>query len=340
MTFPSRHIALWGSLSCCGLLYGQNPSAHLVTTKSYGNYANEGSQSVTNGWPANSRIVSGISSVAASTANVAAETVVNLQPSGTSVSATVSEQGGGWAVAGAMDLGTTLSTAGPNAPDSHPHALLMTIRGVGGQRGKLEVWVGGDVTSGAEAGVWIDMADDGSDDFAHIVTPGGSFDRRQWDIHLDGNGEFLVGIRTHARARRPFGLLASYLSGVTVRFTPGHFTAIASDGPQCGARLTAYDSRLTGSHGVTLELGVAPAALPGLHVLGTQRLSVPIIGSRCSLLTDPAVLVPITTDARGEAYTSLLIPSALTRFDVRVQSLIWTPLGVMASNATWIALSP
>src|SRR5688572_16208489 len=230
-----------GFLPCQSMVAPSIGGTLQTTGPFYGNYAIEGTVAMHDGWKAHAVLPAGISSTGAATGNTSATTIVGWHTGpGPSIAASVSEQGSGWALLGAMDVGTTPSPLAVR-PDHGEHTLTMIVLGVPDQRGKLETWASGALRGEALATMMVDVGADGTTDFAHQATAAGSFDRRQWDLRLDGAGQLVVAIRTGAKAKAELGGAATYLSALTVRFTAGTFCDMATDGPACGARLTGYD---------------------------------------------------------------------------------------------------
>ncbi len=318
-------------------LRGQVPSqprivSELSTARSYGNYAAEGSTADARGFPAGHVLRGGFTTVVAATDNTAAETVLGWETTERGVvAATVSEQATGWALNGAMEIGTMSSASGRS--NEGPHDLRMIIRGTAGMRGKIELWAMGFVGGAARTSITIDIGDDGIPDFAHASSTTLLFERRQWDANLGPTGRLDVLIRTEGRAVAAQSQRATYFSGITVRFTPGMFCDIARYGSTCGPSLTGYDTiDARGAMDLVFDLQTAPASSPGVLVIGSRASSVPIPGTGCLLLTDPAVMLPFTTDALGEVSVVVRLPRLATPLQLRFQDVVDGGQGAISSN--------
>jgi hypothetical protein len=309
----------------------------LVTAQSYGNFAVEGAALDARGLRPGHALPLGFTGVAAATANTAAETVLGWEESpGGVVAASVSEQATGWALRGAMELGTMASAAGRSAEG--PHDLRMRVAGAAGARGKVEVWAMGFATSGARTSIAVDVGADGTEDYAYVAAAAVVFDRRQWNVRLGALGLLDVVIRTEGRAAVPAGGRATYFSGVTVRFTPGAFCDVAAYGAACGPRLTGYDAAAGGARRLEVELAGAPASSPGFLVVGSSSVALPLPGG-CTLLAEPALVLPFPSDARGDAVHALALPPADVALSLRLQAIAATSR-LFASNGLAVTCRP
>jgi hypothetical protein len=313
-------------------------SSHLATVRAYGNYAVEGVIVDGNGLAADRVLPAGFTTIAAATDNTAAETVLgwHVEPDGR-FAASVSEQTTAWARTGAVDIGTMAAATGRS--NEGPHEVRLRIAGTSGLRGKVELWAMGFASAGASTSIEVDVGADGIPDFAYAATATVSFERRQWDVRLPASGVLDVLLTTHGRALVPFDQRGTYFSGLTVRFTPGRFCAIAPYASPCGASLSGYDVVAGGVHALALELADAPASAAGVLVLGAQQVDLPIPGTSCRLHVDPALSLRFTTDSLGAAVHVLPLPAAVARLDLRVQDVVVAPR-ISSSNGLSVRCIP
>lgn len=305
--------------------------SQLATVAPYGNYAVEGSYVDAQELAADHVLDSGFTTIAANTGNASAETIIGFETApGGVVAASVSEQATGWGIGGSLDFGSMARTTGIRTPG--PHDLRLRIRGAAKGRGKLELWAMGFVSVGARTSITVQVGPDKTVGFTYVAGPGVIFDRRQWDMRLGPNGILDVVIRTDGRAVAATGARATYFSGVTVRFTPGTFATIEPYGRSCAPRLTAYETTAAGAHDVHLDLAGGPASAFGVLVIGSQTWNVPITGTACLLLTDPAATLPLSTDALGGATSTLRLPPVARRLDLRLQEIVVGASGLTSSN--------
>ena len=334
-----RQLLTVVTLSCCLLAQAsvqRRAGSSLSTAGDFGNYAVEGAQEVAHGVLKGITLPNGYTAIDASTWNASAETVIGWHDEGGGVvSVSLSEQATGWALNGAMKIGTMAAAAARR--NEGPHGLRFTIRALAGTRGKIELWAMGFVSVGADTAISIDVGDDGVADFGYVATRSVLLERRQWDVRIPPSGSLDVIIRTQGHATAPTGAQATYFSGLTVRFTPGSFCDISRHGAMCAGNLLGSDSASSGGHVVLLELEDAPATVPGVLVIGVQAVTIPIPGSSCLLYTNPVVAIPLITDSRGDASQRLPLPIGVGRFDVRCQCVTATVARVTSSNSVAVS---
>lgn len=82
---------------------------------------------------------------------------------------------------------------------------------------------------------------------------------------------------------------------------------LQSFGPSCGARLLGSAGAENGATKLELRVDRAFPSAPVALLFGSRERRATIPGSRCVLLTDPAVHVPLVTNAAGEARFSTLL---------------------------------
>lgn len=310
-----------------------------TTRRIYGNYAIEGLEVGVGSLPKSTVLPAGFTTVMATTANTSAETVLGWHPGpGASVAVSVSEQATGWAVNGPMEFGTMAAPAGPR--NLGPHVLRLGVVGTPLTRGKLELWAMGFVGPGARTSIDVDIGDDGVADFTYVAGTSVVFQRQQWDVHLDPQGELQVCIRTQGHAVAGVGLLTTYFTGITVRFTPGSFCEVTPYGSRCGANLIAYDTVDASGHALRLELADAPPTAPGLLLVGSRPLNLPIPRSPCLLYADAAVTLGFASDALGNAAQDLPLPRIAATLDLRLQALLLSGTLLSASNGVAVTCRP
>lgn len=334
-----RQLLALVTLSCCLLAQAsvlRRAGSSLSTAGDFGNYAVEGAQEVAHGILKGTTLPDGYTAIDASAWNASAETVIGWHDEGGGVVAvSLSEQATGWALNGAIEIGTMAAAAARR--DAGPHSLRFSIRTLAGTRGKIELWAMGFASVGGNTAISIDLGDDGLADFGYVATRSVVLERRQWDVRIPPSGSLDVSIYTQGRAKAPVGGQATYFSGITVRFTPGSFCDIARHGAMCAGNLLGSDSASSGGHVVLLELEDAPATVPGVLVIGAQAVTIPIPGSSCLLYTNPVVAIPFITDSRGEASLRLPLPIGVGRFDVRCQGVTAAAARVTSSNAVAVS---
>lgn len=334
-----RQLLTLVTLSCCLLAQAsvqRRAGSSLSTAGDFGNYAVEGAQEVAHGIQKGTTLPAGYTAIDASAWNASAETVIGWHDEGGGVvSVSLSEQATGWALNGAIKIGT-MAAAGARR-DEGPHGLRFTVRALAGTRGKIGLWAMGFVSADADTAISIDIGDDGVVDLGYVATRSVVLERRQWDVRIPPSGSLDVIIRTQGRATAPTGGQATYFSGLTVRFTPGSFCDIARHGEMCAGNLLGSDSASSGAHMVLLELEDAPATVPGVLVIGVQAVTIPIPGSSCLLYTNPVVAIPLITDSRGDASRRLPLPIGVGRFDVFCQCVMATAAWVASSNSVAVS---
>ncbi len=156
----------------------------------------------------------------------------------------------------------------------------------------------------------VDVGNDGTVELqsGSTGTPG----HLELPVVVDPNAPVLVRVEEEVSASFPSGDAASAV--VTVHFGEG--ARLASYGSACGASGTWGPPRFQG-YKVSTATGnefrfygedrivTAPPAVH-FYVIGTQRWNVPILPTRCPLLTSLDIIVPVTRDA--SYFTRLIVP--------------------------------
>ncbi len=90
---------------------------------------------------------------------------------------------------------------------------------------------------------------------------------------------------------------------------------------------------MSGNYVMGLQMANGLASAPLAWVVGLQTVTIPLPGSRCSLLTNPLVIVGATADARGAAQLQLKFPTS-TKGTAYLQAIPFDPNknAIFASN--------
>lgn len=326
--YPSRLSSgvLAGTLAFCTLLAVPAPaqsavSGQLRTFGPYGVLAEDASGRSFRSIAPNTQLPATQGSLDAFAGNASASTLIGWRVRGDVLSCDVSEQGTG---SGRVLAGTSSSPANSSAPVLGPHWLELTITGAPGLRGRLQVWASGVAQTGSTVLLGADIDADTVLDARLLLHSGNQgYQSRQWDVRLDATGQRVVRILTDARLSLTSGH-AVYKTGISVVFTPGRYCEILDYGAACGAQLTGRDSISGNTRELSLLVNDGPVSAPGLLVIGTQQLALPIPGTSCSLHTDPLLLVPFATDAYGRGEWKAQLPASAV-FVLRAQHVQLLP---------------
>ncbi|MEM7200353.1 MAG: hypothetical protein AAF628_08820 [Planctomycetota bacterium] len=206
---------------------------------------------------------------------------------------------------------TSAGTANGRSPGAHD--LTWQLRALPGARAAIVVTWRAAASVGAMTGASVDVDGDGTPDFGERITAGRADKSARFDVTAGRQG-FTIGVSTVGLAQVGLAELSSTtadydatLNVVVQILSPGcRFTAF---GRECAGKLEGSEVGPSPRRVIDLQLsGAAPSALAALVLGDALPAGVPLPGSRCFLLVNPAALLPGQTDPRGNASWQVGLP--------------------------------
>lgn len=208
-----------------------------------------------------------------------------------------------------------------DTPSREPHSFVWTLRNRGA--GRIDVALNGSSSDPfmVLASVTIDVGADGSNEVQQTMSSNGT--NFTTSIPVSFLADLPVRVTAHAGggtaslAHNP-----AYTIDLTLQYVPQVQSAtFTSYGSGCGPVLTATDTPLALAHRLQFAMtGGLPNAFSAF-VFGTQRISTPLLGTNCLLLTDPVANVFGTTTPAGAATFAMDLPGPIPVADVQVQAI-------------------
>lgn len=310
------HTTLRATLAAsalAGLLAAQSPA--FVTSTDFGVLARTATQSGFDSIDANTPVQRGIAVRAAASERgsgaQANTTVTGLQLANGARGVQVQETGAAFSdqANGAAACGTSASNQNDPAPRRGAHGIRLHFPLTANATGTVYVHWRGSASTGAAAGVSIDIDGDGVADFS--ARANGTALSQQLPVTAGRNG-ITIDITTLGRADVTGVGRERYEASLAVAFAPTPqpptctFTAF---GPQCDGALAGSLQTTPRGEAIQLDVTGATAGAIGVLVIGPlARTPQPLPGSTCDLLLQPAHSQLFRLDANGDGQQMIPLP--------------------------------
>lgn len=248
-----------------------------------------------------------------------ATTAATLNPITGGIAVIVTEQG----AAGGHDHQTSSAGTSPsNDPRAFrpgPHSFLLRVLLRADAQAKVMIGFEGKVSStGAAAGVAVDIGDDNSVEFKQAAD---GLSHHQNFTAKAGNRGLMIRITTNGLVEQKGMGMSSYSAALKVAVladtSGGGRCVFTSYGHGCGPELGGAELHSEKGTLVAFKTIHAHPNGIGAFVLGNQRAELQFAGTRCYLLVIPVLLLPHAVDEQGHSVQMFPLP---VRLEARIQT--------------------